>query len=74
MGYIGAMVTLRDLVLESGLRQTWIAEKMHVNHTLLNHWLAGRRKMPEGQVVPFADALRIDRDMVAEARTAGLNE
>ncbi len=61
------MVTLRDLVISSGLRQTWIAEKMGINHTLLNHWLAKRRQLPVRYLIPLAEVLRLDPRDVAEA-------
>ena len=60
------MTTLKNLVLSSGKRQTWVATYMGVNHTLLNHWLQGRRPLPTQYVDVFAAALQISPEVVRE--------
>ena len=61
------METFRDIVKKTGLRQTWIAAQMDVDKTLLNHWIAERRKMPRARIDDFCRVTNTEPSRVLEA-------
>jgi len=38
--------TLRSIIQEKGIKQTWIAEKMGVTRALVNQWVKGTTIVP----------------------------
>lgn len=39
--------TLKELILESGLRKNWIAKQLGIPQSTLSHYLNGTRTMPK---------------------------
>ncbi len=49
-----------DAVLRArGSTQKWLAMKLRMNHTLLNHYLAGRKEPPDDLYQRIADVLQV---------------
>lgn len=42
--------TLRSIIQEKGIKQTWIAEKLGVTRALINQWVKGTVTIPEKHV------------------------
>lgn len=54
---------LRDEVRESGMKQTWLAERIGINNNLLSYYLVGRRKMPRAIEYKIIQALKHMEEM-----------
>lgn len=47
------------ILFERGSTQRWLAAKLQLDHTLLNHYLAGRRRAPPDLYRRIADVLQV---------------
>lgn len=63
--------TLRSLVDDRGLRQDWLAERLHASEAAVSKWLNGGAALPVTHVEPLASALGVPIEVVtlAAART-----
>ncbi len=52
-------VSVDALLAARGSTQKWLAGKLGIDHTLLNHYLAGRRSVPDGLYDCIADVLQV---------------
>lgn len=47
------MTNWKRTLLRLGLKQQWVARKMHVSQTLLSYWVNGKRPWPDDKREEF---------------------
>lgn len=64
------MVTLKQIVRDSGLRQNWIAEQLEMPNSTVSDFVRGIRDIPLDKIPRFAALLNISVDELVAAYLA----
>lgn len=55
---------IRGILRHRGSSVRWLASKLHMHETLINHYLAGRRPMPGDFYGRVADVLQVPPELL----------
>ena len=68
MNRVGTRHPVDAVLVERGSTQKWLATKLRIDHTLLNHYLAGRRRPPPDLYRRIADVLQVPEAFLVPPR------
>lgn len=67
-------MTLKQLILETGLKQNWIADKIGMSQSHFSEAVRGVKGVPVEKVRSLADTLRVTSDQVLAAIAETIEE
>lgn len=55
---------LGKILLNRGIKQSWLADKVGVHYATVSYWISGKRNMPRYRVARLASILNVPKEAI----------